>query len=634
MSAWHGLLANLGIVCLIVAVWTYLDTWTGRQSRSMRVLIESVLAGLGVVAVMSFPFTIMPGVVADLRTAIIVLSGFVAGPVAGLVAGAVATLYRLIAGGSGATAGIVGIGVATTVGIVGHRLLGGRLPRERDVLLLAAAATGPSMVAFLFLPEPLRAAAGFGMAAPVATLAFIATAVGGFTVAAHLRQREIATTNMIYRAIIDALPDPLNAKDLDGRFLAANPATASLMKAGAAQNLVGRSDFDFYPGDTARRFRDDKEAVLARGEPATIEQRIDRDGSTIWLSTLKVPLRDRAGAVIGLLTHNRDITSRKRLEEAHAEAQERLAAALANMADALVMFDRDERLVLCNEQYRAIFAKTADLRVPGTPLSTILRASIERHEEVGIPPEEVDDWIRRTCAALHVASEHEITLADGRRLRARVRPAADGASLSVISDVTAEREAERALSILNERLAAMARTDALTGLVNRRGFDEALAAEIARVRRAGTSVGLLLVDVDRFKAYNDTYGHPAGDACLKAVADCLKATLRRPGDVAARYGGEEFAAILPETTAAGVLHIAETLREAVAALAMEHKATDEGLVTVSAGVSTVTAEEAELDGAALLIQRADRALYHAKAGGRNRVRGEWPVPGRIGETAA
>jgi LytS/YehU family sensor histidine kinase len=154
MSAWHGLLANLGIVCLIVAVWTYLDTWTGRQSRSMRVLIESVLAGLGVVAVMSFPFTIMPGVVADLRTAIIVLSGFVAGPVAGLVAGAVATLYRLIAGGSGATAGIVGIGVATTVGIVGHRLLGGRLPRERDVLLLAAAATGPLPASAWRRPSP------------------------------------------------------------------------------------------------------------------------------------------------------------------------------------------------------------------------------------------------------------------------------------------------------------------------------------------------------------------------------------------------------------------------------------------------------------------------------------------------
>ena len=347
-----------------------------------------------------------------------------------------------------------------------------------------------------------------------------------------------------------------------------------------------------------------------------------------------MPLKDSTGAVIGLLTHNRDITSRKRLEEAHAEAQERLAAALANMAAALVMFDRDERLVLCNEQYRTMFGKTADLRVPGTPFSTILRASIERKEEVGIPPEEVEDWIRRTCAALHVASDHEIALADGRRLRARVRPTADGASLTVISDVTVEREAEQSLSILNQRLAAMARTDALTGLVNRRGFDEALAAEIARIRRTGTSVGLLIVDVDRFKAYNDTYGHPAGDACLKAVADCLKATLRRPGDVAARYGGEEFAAILPETTAAGALHIAETLREAVAALAMEHKATDEGIVTVSAGVSTITAGEADLDGAALLIERADKALYHAKAAGRNRVRGEWPLPGRIGETAA
>jgi len=634
MSAWHGLLANLGIVSLIVAIWTYLDDWFGDRPQRVRTLLEAVLAAAGVIAVMSFPFTIMPGVVADLRTAVIVLAGMVAGPVVGLVAGGVAALYRLIAGGSGATAGLVGIGIATVVGLAGHRLLGGRLPRERDMLLLAAAAAATSMMAYLSLPAPLRTAADLGMVVAVPTLVFVATAVGGFTIVAHLRQREIAATNMIYRAIIDALPDPLNAKDLRGRFLAANPATASLMQAGTPQNLVGKSDFDFYPAETALRFRQDEEAVLARGEPATIEQQIDRGGSVIWLATLKVPLRDRAGAVIGLLTHNRDITSRKRLEQDHAEAQERLAVALANMADALVMFDRDERLVLCNEQYRAMFSKTADVRVPGTPFRTILRASIERKEEKGIPPEEVEGWIRRTCAALHVANDHEIALADGRRLRARVRPTANGASLIVISDVTAEREAERALSILNERLAAMARTDALTGLVNRRGFDEALAAEIARVRRSGTSVGLLLADVDRFKAYNDTYGHPAGDACLRAVADCLTTTLRRPGDVAARYGGEEFAAILPETTAAGVLHIAETLREAVAALAMEHKGNEEGIVTVSAGVSTITAEEADADGAMLLIERADKALYHAKAAGRNRVRGEWPIPESLADTAA
>ena len=150
------------------------------------------------------------------------------------------------------------------------------------------------------------------------------------------------------------------------------------------------------------------------------------------------------------------------------------------MADALVMFDLDDRLVFCNEQYRALFPKTADLRHPGARFQDILRASIERGEQVGVAPEDAEAWIERTCASLRVVGEADIELGDGRWLHTRVRPTADGASLSLISDITREKMAERTLSELNARLAELARTDGLTGLANRRAFDEMLDREFKR----------------------------------------------------------------------------------------------------------------------------------------------------------
>ena len=624
MSIWQGLLANLGVVCLIIAVWSYLGDWYRRFPPAVGVSVESLLAACGVLAVMSIPFPLGPGLVADLRSTVIALSGFVAGPVVAVAAAPVAVAYRLWIGGAGAVPSIAGALVALAAGIGGHRLLEGRSPRERDILLLAVVTACAPLASYIFLAPELKAAFDVDRVLTIAALVFIATAAGGLTVIAHLRERTFGAANLTYRAITDALPDSLNAKDLAGRFIAANPATADLLQAGSSENLFGKTDFDFFPPDVALGFRRTDEKVVAKGVPEAFERLIPRrDGSVVRLAPLKVPLRDPSGRVIGLVTHNRDITEQKRLEAAHAAAQERLSAALAHMADALVMFDAHRRIVLCNDQHPRMFPITADLRVPGRLLADILHAAVEREEETGVAPQDVDDWVDRICASLKVAGDREIELADGRRLHIRVRPIGDGSSLSVISDVTAQRDVERALSVLNTRLAAMARTDALTGLVNRRGFDEALNAEMGRVRRTGTSIGFILVDVDHFKAFNDTYGHPSGDACLQAVADCLKSRLRRQGDVVARYGSEEFAAILPDASEAGILHVATGLREAVAALGIDHRASSAGFVTVSIGVSMMPPEEAHAEDAVPLVERADRALYNAKAAGRNCVRSEW-----------
>ncbi|MGE8577563.1 MAG: diguanylate cyclase, partial [Burkholderia contaminans] len=163
----------------------------------------------------------------------------------------------------------------------------------------------------------------------------------------------------------------------------------------------------------------------------------------------------------------------------------------------------------------------------------------------------------------------------------------------------------------------LARTDGLTGLNNRRSFGEVLDLEWRRARRARSVFSLLFVDVDRFKAFNDTYGHQAGDDALAAVARCIGDNIRRPADTAARYGGEEFVVILPDTPATGATEIAERIRAAIDGLAIEHAESEFGRVTASIGVASwAPGQEGEVES---VIKAADEALYHAKEMGRNKV---------------
>ncbi|MFM0557385.1 sensor domain-containing diguanylate cyclase [Paraburkholderia sediminicola] len=166
-------------------------------------------------------------------------------------------------------------------------------------------------------------------------------------------------------------------------------------------------------------------------------------------------------------------------------------------------------------------------------------------------------------------------------------------------------------------LQLLAHTDGLTGLNNRRSLGEILDKEWRRARRMHSVMSLLFVDIDRFKAYNDTYGHQAGDDALAAVARCISESIRRPADTAARYGGEEFVVVLPDTPASGATEIAERIRSAICECGIAHAGSEYGRVTASIGVvSRVPLTDDDLTAA---IKAADEALYNAKATGRNKV---------------
>jgi diguanylate cyclase (GGDEF)-like protein len=228
-----------------------------------------------------------------------------------------------------------------------------------------------------------------------------------------------------------------------------------------------------------------------------------------------------------------------------------------------------------------------------------------------LPPFWKTWWFRTLVAALAAAS---LAIAYRLRVRSLTR------SKRRLEELVAARTCELAAS--NAKLAALSMTDGLTGVVNRRGFDETLAEQWALAGRSGDPLALLMLDVDHFKLYNDHYGHQAGDHCLQAVAKVIAAHARRPGDMAARYGGEEFALLYPHSHDAHALASAQEVCAAVAALGMPHALSQTGIVTVSIGVAVRVPDGNE--DADTLVWKADQALYRAKQQGRNRAVADAP----------
>jgi diguanylate cyclase (GGDEF)-like protein len=202
-------------------------------------------------------------------------------------------------------------------------------------------------------------------------------------------------------------------------------------------------------------------------------------------------------------------------------------------------------------------------------------------------------------------------------LRARRLQRREHQLRQLLEERTAELNEQRAqLEIANSALEEMATIDPLTGIANRRRFDVFIQQEWLRAHRSREPLSLLLLDADHFKAYNDRYGHQAGDEALRQIANVLRTAVHRITDLAARFGGEEFTIVLANTGGEGGVRVAETIRASIEALRIPHAGSPEGVVTVSLGVATANDTHA---GVSDLIGASDRALYEAKNLGRNRV---------------
>ncbi len=264
-----------------------------------------------------------------------------------------------------------------------------------------------------------------------------------------------------------------------------------------------------------------------------------------------------------------------------------------------------------------------DLIMPETGGLDLIRLFRERRELMDVPvivlsaldaPE-----LKRTCFE-NGANDYLVKLPERIELLARIRYHCGAYQKGVERDEALHllKVSQKQLASANLELQRQNGQDGLTGIANRRNFDDILHKEWQRGSRNGRPLSVLMCDVDYFKQYNDCYGHLAGDLCLQKVAAALTGNLKRPGDVAARYGGEEFSLVLPDTDLNGAAAVAENCRAHLERLAIPSSAAENGaVVTISVGVASVVPTMAS--SALTLLQRADIALYEAKTSGRNRV---------------
>jgi diguanylate cyclase (GGDEF)-like protein/PAS domain S-box-containing protein len=324
----------------------------------------------------------------------------------------------------------------------------------------------------------------------------------------------------------------------------------------------------------------------------------------------------RASAVVCLLLLIAIVTSRllrqleavQRMASALASSQANLRLLAASSTDLVTRIGLDDRIKYASPSAsqvmgwmpgelagRSVFADINPADLPA------MQAMIER-----LKSGEIEE--ARAVHRVGHRDRGEIWIDSTFRLTRKADGSADGI-VSISRDVTEHKQLE-----------TLAIEDGLTGLANRRRFDERLREEWARARRERKSIGLLMIDVDRFKAYNDERGHLAGDLCLQTVGRILGGEIQRPADVAARYGGEEFAVLLPNTDAAGCVRVGERIHRAIHEAGIPHASNaPSGIVTVSVGaVACRPAVERSAD-PAVMVEAADRALYTAKQTGRDRL---------------
>lgn len=304
-----------------------------------------------------------------------------------------------------------------------------------------------------------------------------------------------------------------------------------------------------------------------------------------------------------------------------------LESVLGAMNFGVIVLDHEGRVVLWNDWMARHAGVQADAAV-GQDLFTLFPDLKGKRVDSAVRQAIRDNFPAVLSQTLHKSPFALFAGAAARALDERMQQAVAVTPLEVagaprhcliqVSDVSVAVTRERLLRDQALELRSQTFSDGLTGIANRRHFDVAMDKEMRRVKRAGTPLSLLMIDIDCFKLYNDHYGHQQGDDTLIRVAAALGGMLQRPADLIARYGGEEFAVILPEMSSDQSLVLAEMMRKKIAELAIPHVcAASADHVTVSIGMATRSAENpVEVPE---LIGAADRALYSAKRNGRDRV---------------
>ena len=421
------------------------------------------------------------------------------------------------------------------------------------------------------------------------------------------KKTAIYENEKLLRLIANSIPELVVYVDRNSIIRFVN-ATGEQWYNASKDDLVGKHIDDVLGPQAATVLRPLYERAF-RGENVKRRSEVTYpDGQTRHVEVSYVPDVDCDGSVNGFVALVVDISRQHAIECRMRAAQTRFADAIEAIPDAFAYYDADDKLRIFNSQYNAMFAISGDSIAVGNSFEDILRAGLAQgqyQDAVGCE----EEWINERLARHHnPGTPIEQKLGNGRWIRIEERKTRDGGTVGVRVDITELKQRE-------EELQRLSTTDHLTNLANRRAYLNELDTAHRAANRRDSGLSLLLIDVDEFKAINDTHGHAAGDTVLKDIAGIITGELRGE-DRACRYGGEEFAAFLPDTSLGGAFATAERIRAAIAKRRIIH---NDAVIraTVSIGVAQLDERDGHHEDA---LARADAALYEAKEAGRNRVK--------------
>lgn len=478
-------------------------------------------------------------------------------------------------------------------------------------------------------------------------------------------------------------PDPIFVLDVQSNIMDANPAAAHLMGFSKPEFLLGKNEADLQSPELTNEALEENQAILKTGKPLINKQVTLLNKTTgKWQQLLvtKVGLYDQERQVIGLAAIAQNITTQKQAEDALRSANQKLSQGIAELEQRTQELDLLTQMIgllsACQnmeEAYKIIEDQLGRFSLADSGMLYMIKPSRNNLRQIAAWGQSVSDCLvfpPSDCWGLRLGRLHTVEFNHSARhdnhpanplICLHISPSApaeylclplvaQGESLGILhlrhlinTEAAGSEEIPEswftpqrvrriniiaeslALAIANLMLRATLRQqsirDPLTGLFNRRYLEETLERELLRASRSKKTVGLMMIDIDHFKQFNDTHGHPAADVVLSAVAQLFSSTVRRE-DLVCRYGGEEFVIMLPEADLETVCQRAEVIRKEVAELNVQYQGQVLQQVSISIGVG-VFPTNGDIPGT--LIRNVDQALYRAKNNGRNRVEVVTPV---------